>query len=370
MNHSRSQSRNCELVYPGKAPADTIINYNPAGKVLPEHKGHNQTANAFYFGDNLPVLAHLRDHLSGKIDLIYIDPPYGLGQEIRDQDEELAYADMLVDIDFLEFMRHRLYLMRELLSEQGTIYLHIGKELLHYLKLIMDEVFGYENHLNDITRIKCNPKNFSRKAYGNVSDFILVYAKARSSHIWNEIRESLSQEEVRRLFTKEDPERGPYTTHPLHAPGTTQNGDTGKIWKGLMPPKGRHWRYSRAELDKLDQQGLIEWSSTGNPRKRVFAANHKGRKIQDVWAFKDKGLSYVDYPTQKNDKMLQRIIQQSSNEASIVLDAFAGSGSTLWNAQSLNRKWIGIDQSPKSRDICIQQMRKQEINYNYFIWEE
>jgi adenine-specific DNA-methyltransferase len=137
-------------------------------------------------------------------------------------------------------------------------------------------------------------------------------------------------------------------------------------WRGLMPPQGRHWRYSREMLDKLDAEGLIEWSNTGNPRKIVLAKEHKGFKVQDVWEFKDKGLSYVDYPTQKNHELLQRIILNSSNENSIVLDCFAGSGSTLKVAHSLNRNWIGIDKSSHSLATIRKTFKKDAILCNYF----
>jgi adenine-specific DNA-methyltransferase len=259
-----------------------------------------------------------------------------------------------------------LFLLKELLSERGSIYLHIDKKIGHYVKMVMDEVFGYQNFINDITRIKCNPKNFSRNAYGNYSDMILYYARNRDKQIWNDFKEPMSEEKRKELFPKKHPKYGYYTTNPIHAPGRTQNGDTGMEWKGLMPPKGRHWRYSRAVLDELDGQGLIEWSSTGNPRKIVLAKDHQGFKMQDVWEFKDKGLSYVVYPTQKNNDLLERIIQNSSLENSIVLDCFSGSGSTLMVANRLGRKWIGVDNSTKSLEVIKQTLRENNLGYNLY----
>jgi adenine-specific DNA-methyltransferase len=229
----------------------------------------------------------------------------------------------------------------------------------------MDEVFGYKNFINDITRIKCNPKNFSRKAYGNFSDMILFYAKNRDKQIWNDIKEPLSEDDIDRLYKKKHKKYGPYTTHPIHAPGETDDGDTGKEWKGMMPPKGRHWRYSRKELTRLDDAGLIEWSATGNPRKIVFAKDHDGKKVQDVWEFKDRGKSYVDYPTQKNQDLLERIILNSSQEDSLVLDCFAGSGSTLIAANKHNRKWIGMDNSEYSIKTVRNTFHDRGIKANY-----
>jgi adenine-specific DNA-methyltransferase len=115
----------------------------------------------------------------------------------------------------------------------------------------------------------------------------------------------------------------------------------------------------------LDDAGLIEWSSTGNPRKIVFAKDHDGKKVQDVWEFKDRGKSYVDYPTQKNQDLLERIILNSSQEDSLVLDCFAGSGSTLLAANKHNRKWIGMDSSEYSLKTVRNIFNDQGIKANY-----
>lgn len=361
--------QNCELSYPGKKSTQEVLQEALYGKLKRVSKDTlSEYSGSFYFGDNFPILKHLGLTHKEKVDLIYIDPPFGTGQTFSDIHDEKAYADPAPDYRFLEFLRVRLILLRELLSEQGTLYLHIDKKLGHYVKILLDEVFGAENFLNDISRIKCNPKNFSRKAFGNFSDMILVYAKKQDKHIWNEIREPLTSGEISQLFPKQDPKHGPYTTHPLHAPGRTLQGDTGKKWKGLLPPEGRHWRYARKVLDELDATGMIEWSETGNPRKRVYAKDHTGKKLQDVWEFKDKGLSYVSYPTEKNHHLLDRIILQSSSPESIVLDAFAGSGSTLIRAQHLDRKWIGIDESPKALKSIKANFKKNEIPCEFWKW--
>jgi adenine-specific DNA-methyltransferase len=176
----------------------------------------------------------------------------------------------------------------------------------------------------------------------------------------------MTDDKRRQLFPKKHPEHGYYTTNPIHAPGVTRNGDTGMEWQGISPPPGRHWRYSRAVLDELNNQGLIEWSNTGNPRKIVLAKDHKGFKIQDVWEFKDKGLSYVDYPTQKNNKLLDRIIQNSSRNDSVVLDCFSGSGSTLLAANKHGRKWIGVDNSTKSLEVITRTFNNKNIDFNMY----
>ncbi|MBC6409080.1 MAG: helix-turn-helix domain-containing protein [Ekhidna sp.] len=359
------KTKNCSLHYSDKCDELEVIYSYKLGEIR-EIDTPNSTLNKFIFGDNYAVLKKLQETHQGIIDLVYIDPPFGTGQDFNSIEDQTAYSDKLVDSEFLEFLRKRLFLLRNLMSDKGSIYLHIDKKIGHYVKIIMDEVFGYQNFINDITRIKCNPKNFSRNAYGNYSDMILYYAKNRDKQIWNDITEPMSQEKRKELFQKKHPKFGYYTTNPLHAPGKTMDGDTGLEWKGLMPPKGRHWRYSREVLDDLDSKGLIEWSKNGNPRKIVLAKDHNEFKIQDVWEFKDKGLSYIDYPTQKNHEMLKRIILNSSNEESTVLDCFAGSGSTLKVSDQLGRKWIGIDNSTHSLEVIRRTFKEKNISCNFY----
>lgn len=360
------KSRNCYLDYEGKTNENEILNYKSLGFLNPINEERDSLLNKMIFGDNYFVLKNLLPNYKGKVDLIYIDPPFGTGLNFSNTENDVAYTDQLVNNEFLEFIRKRLLLLRDFLSENGSIYLHIDKKIGHYVKIIMDEVFGYENFINDITRVKCNPKNFSRNAFGNYSDMILFYAKNRDKNIWNEIKEPLTKEEEIDGFPKIHPIYGRYTTNPIHAPGITIDGDTGKEWKGIMPPKGRHWRYGRDELTRLDDLGLIEWSENGNPRKMVFANEHKGKKVQDVWTFKDKGFSYVEYPTQKNHDLLKRIILNSSNKDSLVMDCFAGSGSTLLVANQLKRNWIGVDNSTQSFEVIKETFKKEKVKCNFY----
>jgi adenine-specific DNA-methyltransferase len=276
-------------------------------------------------------------------------------------DDSIAYVDNLKGFEFIEFIRERLIIARELLSDIGSIYLHIDYKIGHYIKIIMDEIFGMENFRNDITRIKCNPKNFQRKAYGNIKDLILFYSKTKNS-IWNEPKLQFSEKDKEKLFKKIDKNGRSYTTIPLHAPGETKNGATSGLFKGVKPPKGRHWRCAPQELEELDKAGLIEWSSNGNPRKIIYADEKDGKKIQDIWEFKD--YQYPDYPTEKNIDLLKLIISASSNEGSMVMDFFCGSGTTLIAAQELNRNWIGIDKSEQA--IKITKRKLNDIEKTFF----
>lgn len=336
-------------------------------------------------GDNLDWLSALYQHKTklGSIDLIYIDPPYATGQIFtvgenrvatisQSLDDKLAYSDELQGEAFLEFLRVRLIWLRELLSDQGSIYVHIDYKIGHYVKIIMDEVFGKQNFRNDITRIKCNPKNFHRKAYGNVKDMILFYTKT-NDYIWNDAREALSEDDLTRLYKKQDASGRFYTTVPIHAPSQTRNGSTGQAWRGILPPEGRHWRCAVNELETLDKAGLIEWSKTGNPRRIIYAddARRKGKKRQDIWDFKDE--QTISYPTQKNGDLIASIIETSSNSDSIVLDAFCGSGTTLLESSKLQRAWIGMDISALAIETTQKRLETLQLlkpSYTYLDLEE
>lgn len=315
-------------------------------------------------GDNLRAMELLQENsdVFGKVRLVYIDPPFGTRQSFtitngriatisRRNGGTVAYQDELSGEAYLSFLRKRLLLIRELMAEDSSIYFHIDCKVGHYVKCLMDEMFGQQNFVNDITRIKCNPKNFDRKGYGNIKDTVLFYRKSEKL-VWNNVTQPIEICEDDNRFRMIDSEGRRYTTTPLHAPGETLNGATGKPWRGMQPPPGRHWRYAPHVLDELDKRGRIVWSSTGNPRKKIYADEvmKAGVKIQDVWAFKDP--QNPRYPTEKNLEMLKLIVSNSSGPNDIVLDAFCGSGTTLLAARELGRKWIGIDASEVAISTC------------------
>ena len=353
-----------KIVYDIKKTEDEILVYNGDTS----KKTWNSDTNKLILSENLHALKILLYdyNLRNKIDLIYIDPPFATNSVFKMDDQRsnsvsmpqngnVAYFDNLVGDEYLEFIRERLIVARELLSDCGSIYLHIDYKIGHYVKILMDEIFGIKNFKNDITRIKCNPKNFSRKAYGNVKDMILFYTKSQNN-IWNEPVNEYSESDIQRLFKKIDKNGRRYTTVPLHAPGETINGKTGEKFNGILPPSGRHWRCTPEELNHLEMQGLIEWSANNVPRKIIYADERKGKKTQDIWEFKDS--QTLLYPTEKNINLLKNIINASSNEDSIILDFFCGSGTTLLAADVLGRKWIGIDNSAEA--IKIVQKRLSE----------
>ncbi len=328
--------------------------------------------NLLFLSENLYALQYLLEveNLANKVDLVYIDPPFATGINFtitqgrattisNSKSGDIAYKDTLKGEEFLDFLSKRLVLLRELLSDKGSIYLHIDYKIGHYVKVLMDKIFGMENFRNDISRIKCNPKNFARIGYGNVKDMILFYSKA-ATPIWNEPYQAYDESDIERLFPKKDKNNRRYTTVPIHAPGETLNGKSNQAFNGIFPPKGRHWRRDVETLQQWDREGLIEWSSAGNPRKIIYADERKGKRVQDIWEYKDP--QYPDYPTEKNMELIERIIQTSSDEGSLVLDCFCGSGTTLVAAQNNSRKWIGVDQSQLAIDVTRKRLEEQEYS--------
>ncbi|MBX2930559.1 MAG: site-specific DNA-methyltransferase [Chitinophagaceae bacterium] len=357
-----------QLHYPNKKTEQEIFDQIP--NITLEQINNSDSPNLLIQANNLVALKQLitQHNLAGKIDLIYIDPPFatnniftiteGRASAISNsKNGNVAYSDTLKGFDFLEFIRERLVLLKMLLSNKGSIYLHIDYKIGHYVKIVMDEIFGMENFRNDITRVKCNPKNFARKGYGNVKDLILFYSKS-DNLIWNEPKTPYTEEDKIKLFPKTEKDGRRYTTIPLHAPGETQNGKTSQPFKGIFPPKGRHWRSDVSILEQWNNEGLIEWSNNGNPRKKIYFDEQEGKRMQDIWEFKDP--QYPVYPTEKNADLLDIIIKTSSNGNSIVLDCFAGSGTTLKSAQTNGRQWIGIDQSEEAIKTIITKLDRVE----------
>lgn len=289
--------------------------------------------------------------------LIYLDPPYATGMSFVSRNQEYAYRDDMSNSQYIEYMRRRIILMREILDDDGSIYLHIGHQMLAHMKIIMDDVFGETNFRNIITRRKCSSKNYTKKQYSNINDYVLFYTKTKN-YIWNQPGEEPDKEWINKEYNKED-EKGKYKLVPIHAPGI-RNGSTGGEWKGMLPPQGKHWQYTTDRLTELDNNGLIYWSKTGNPRRKVYLKKDKKISLSDYWAnYRDahhQSIKITGYPTEKNLDMLKMIVRASSNPNDLVLDPFCGSGTTLHAARDENREWIGIDKSIQAVKTAISRM--------------
>ncbi|WP_087025042.1 site-specific DNA-methyltransferase [Thaumasiovibrio subtropicus] len=314
--------------------------------------------DSFVLADNFYGLNKLTENYKGKVKLIYLDPPYGTGMEFQSRSLEHAYKDIYGTASWVEMMRRRLILMRELMASDGTIYVHIGHQMLFHLKVIMDEVFGPDNFRNLITRRKCSSKNSTRKQYPNLHDYVLFYSKS-SKWLFNQPGVPAPKEWIEKEYPKQD-ERGRYKLVPIHAPGV-RNGETGMEWRGMMPPPGKHWQFKPSRLEEFDQNGEMHWSKTGNPRRKVYLEENKKVPITDLWdQYRDahhQSKMITGYPTEKNLDMLKMIVEASTNEGDIVLDPFCGSGTTIHAARDLNRHWLGIDQSFTAAHASVKRMK-------------
>jgi adenine-specific DNA-methyltransferase len=321
--------------------------------------------NKLIWGDNRLILSSLKSgplreqiEEAGGLKLIYIDPPFDVGAdfsmdiEIGGETfhkepnllEQIAYRDTWgrgAD-SFISMIYERLILMRDLLHPEGSIYVHCDWRVNAQLRLVLTEVFGKDNFRNEIIRIKCNPKNYTSTAFGNFHDTIYFFTRTDAAKL-NPILEERNEEQLARDFPQvEEGSDRRYTTGALHAKGV-RKGPTGEPWRGLKPPSGRHWAYVPETLDEFDSRGLIEWSSTGNPRLKRYADETEGKAIQSIWEMKDPGDRASEYATQKPEELLERIILASSRDGEIVADFFCGSGTTAAVAEELGRKWICAD---------------------------
>ena len=342
-----------QLSYQGKKSFSEIISGRIASTVdlrFPNSEG------VLFCGENIDILRLLLadSNVCGKVDLIYIDPPFSTGSSFESRKQKTAYSDTMQGSAFVEFIRERVMLLKELLSEQGSLYLHLDSRMVCTIKIILDEIFGEQNFRSLITRKKSNPKNYTRNSYGNIADYILFYSKT-DDYCWNRQTTPPTEEHLKE-YRYVDEQGRRHMRVPIHAPGV-RNGETGGEWRGMLPPPGKHWQYKPSTLDELDEAGHIHWSANGNPRKKVYLDEHSGVSVQDIWMdFKDahnQNVKITGYPTEKNPDLLERIISASSNTDSLILDCFAGSGTTLDVASKLGRKWIGVDRSFESiATIC------------------
>jgi site-specific DNA-methyltransferase (adenine-specific) len=345
--------------------------------------------NKLYFGDNLTILQTLPDD---SVDLIYLDPPFNSnvtynvlfnektgeqsasqitafedswhwGQESEKTFHEIVttapkkLADLVQALRsflgtndmmaYLTMMAARLDELRRVLKPTGSIYLHCDPTASHYLKLVMDAVFGPQYFQSEIIW-KRTSAHSSSKRYGPVHDVILFFSHS-DSPLWNPQYQPHDPAYLASHYRNRDKHGRAYTLSDLTAAGV-RHGSSGQSWKGFDPTgKGNHWKFTIENLEQLNETGRIYWPDKkgGWPRYIRYLDEVKGTPLQDVWTDIDpvnaKAAERLGYPTQKPEPLLERIIKASSNEGDIVLDPFCGCGTAIAVAERLHRHWIGID---------------------------
>jgi len=332
-------------------------------------RGETEWRNRLIWGDKKYVLPSLLPEFANSVDLIYIDPPFDTGAdfsylvEVPDHQvtttsftklpsviEQKAYRDTwgegLTHLDsYLRWFYETLVFLEKLLKSTGSIYVHLDWHIGHYAKLVLDQVFGRENFKNEIVWKRSLPHNDPKK-YGAIHDTILFYTKGENYKFNQQFIEQ-SEEYKKSHYTLKDPDGRIYRLQSLSASGTGPARKFGN--KVIAPPKGTHWRFSQEKIDELLKQGLIVFTSTGQPNFKRYLHESKGSALQSIWTdvtpLNPQALERLDYPTQKPEALLERILKASSNEGDLVLDCFCGSGTTAAVAERGGRRWVVCDLS-------------------------
>lgn len=321
--------------------------------------------NRLVWGDKKYVLPSLLPEFGGKVNLIYIDPPFDTGAdfsfttEIPDSDQVLSKQPSIIEqkayrdtwgrgLDsYLQWFHEAVVILRELLAETGSLYVHLDHHVGHYAKVVLDDIFGESGFQSSIVW-KRTSAHSSTRGYGPVHDLLLFYAKS-DEFTWNPQYQPYDDTYLDAFYTHSDPDGRRWRRSDLTAAGV-RHGETGKVWRGIeVTPKGRHWFVPPSELEKLDKQGKIHWPAKkgGMPMLRRYHDEQPGVPLQDVWSdikpAHNLAAERMGYPTQKPEPLLERIITCSSNPGDLVLDCFAGSGTTAAVAEKLGRRWIAGD---------------------------
>lgn len=348
-----------ELRWTGKHPY-TSTQYYPAQ--LRERYGEetNGWINKIFWGDNLQVMSHLLKDYRHKIDCIYIDPPFDSKAQykktikIRSQDvsndmmsfEEVQYNDIWTNDTYLQFMYERFTIMRELLKSTGSIWVHCDQSKGHYIKVLLDEVFGPENFINQITWKRTfahGDMGQGAKHLGRISDYIFIYGVSPSVKL-NSVYTPYEQSYIDRVFSGKDDDGRRWQSVSLTAPGGAAKGNPSYKFLGVT----RYWQYSQANMQKLYEQGKIYQSKPGAvPRRKMYLDEAKGIPLQDIWTdivpVQGASAENENYPTQKPLSLLERILSVATDPGDLVFDCFMGSGTTQAAAMKLGRRFIGAD---------------------------
>lgn len=320
--------------------------------------------NKLFWGDNLQVMSHLLKEFRGKVQLVYIDPPFDSkadykkqirlrGQSVANDHsafEEKQYSDIWSNDEYLQFMYERLILIRELTADSGSIYLHCDWHKSHHLRCLIEEIFGPDNFRNEITWVRStNPKGSQHisSRYSVFTDTLIYASKTWTAPLdVDSARIPLTQEELAEKYDRMD-DTGPFSDGPIES--SASMGDRPNLvyeYNGYLPPPSG-WRVNKQKLIELDKRGDLGWTSNGRPYRKLRPWDDKGKPIGSFWndisLLNSQSFERLGYPTQKPEALLERIIKASSNPGDIVFDCFMGSGTTQAVAMKLGRRFIGAD---------------------------
>ena len=375
---TKEDAKRQELFF-NKSLAPNEINRLLDNKVLTNFKRYDkdgehevdsikETDNLIIKGNNLIALHSLKKRYAGKVKLIYIDPPYNTGSD------SFTYNDSFNHSTWLTFMKNRLQVAKELLTEDGTIWINIDDDEGHYLKIIADEIFGRINFVNTIIwQKKFAPQN-DAKWFSDNHDFILVYAKNKL--IWKPNLLPRTEEMNSRYKNPDNDPRGVWTSGDLSVKTYSEKTDYSIIipsGRVINPPSGRCWRTSKEKFLEMVSENRIWFGEKGDsvPRIKRFLSEVKdGIVSQTIWKYEEvshtqeaiqnlnKLFGEKVFGTPKPEKLIQRIIQLGSEEEDIILDFFMGSGTTQTVAHKMNRQYIGIEQMDYIETVSVERLKK------------
>ncbi len=357
----------------------------------------NWQNRTLFHGDNLPFLRAMN---SESVDLIATDPPFNKGRDFHATPDSLAgakfqdrwswerdvhgeWTDQITDdyprlmeaIEsaryahsdgmgaFMCFMAVRFLEMRRILKPTGSIYLHCDHTASHYLKAVMDAIFGWKNFRNEIVWQKIRSSKAQTKGFGSVHDTILVYGKTAST-VWNNLYTPLSNERIARHYGKAEPATGRrYGLYDFTQAGQGEPRRFGD--KVVAPPTGKHWIWDQDRIDVAMSEGRLVFTSDSMIRLKRYLDESSGNPIEDIWVdispVNAVSKQRIGFPTQKPLALYERIIRASSNEGDIVLDPFAGCATTLVAAERLNRQWVGMDIWDNAKAVVLERLERERL---------
>ena len=355
----------------------------------------NGWRNKIYWGDNLQVMSHLLKTYRGQITLIYIDPPFDSRAEYKkkiqlrgkaaenDQSafEEKQYTDIWTNDEYLQFMYERLFLMRELLADNGSIYVHCDWRVNSFLRLVLDEVFGRDSLNAEIIWKQTRAKSTGFNNYGLEHNSIFFFTKSEN-YTWNMQYKDYEQDKVDRYYCYFELEDGSYIKYKKREmrefresksmpegrrftliPLLNLNKDRPNLryeYKGFVET----WATTKEKMLEFESDGLIVQESPGAmPLKKQYFDEMKGIKVGTLWddinPVNSQAKEKVNYPTQKPEGLLERIIRASSNPNDLIFDCFMGSGTTQVAAMKLGRRFIGADINLGAVDVTTKRLLKE-----------
>jgi adenine-specific DNA-methyltransferase len=348
------QSVEAMLTWPDKQREPSVL---PAQLIEePASAYGDRSDNRIIHGDNLPAMAALAAELAGRVQCAYIDPPYATGTSYDHYDDD---ADLT---GWLAMMHPRLRLLHRLLADDGVLFVQIDGRQLGYLKVMLDEVFGRRNWLNDIVWKRRGGSANPTSRLNNVTDYIVCYGKSDQSALRPVYsrHDAHTQAYIDRRF-RHVHEGSRYMLAPVER--NKALGDRPPLryeYRGYTPRHG--WMMKRDKLEQLDAAGRLHWNSKGRPNRRVFLDDYAGQPVGNLWTdikvINPMSRERLTFDGQKPEALLRRILQLCTNPGDIVLDAFAGSGTTAAVAHKMHRRWIAIEQSSACRKVLLPRLRR------------